>query len=427
MIRTRLTNKIFIAATIIASIFTLFFGIYEYRREHAFRVDILHSQLQLNNYRVASRLSSQDVSGGTFSLSLLPHADSDDAIRVTVVDTLGNVLYDTEESDVRLLGNHLQREEIEKALHEGNGYAIKRSTSLLQDGHRGAGEKYFYSATRFGDMIVRSSVPYSAELTSSLEHDYTFVYYTASILALIAIAMYFRYRYEHSEREKQRIKRQLTENAAHELKTPAATIEAYLETLVSNPLMGEERRRSFLEKCYAQSQRMSRLLADMSTLTRLDEVRTDRPHNKIDAAVILRQIQEETATQFREQNMQLQMNIPDALPIHGDASLLYSLFRNIFNNTLAYATDATYFRVQARAAGDRYSFTFADNGVGVPAEHLPHIFERFYRIDKGRSRRLGGTGLGLAIVKNIALQYGGSAQALPTPKGGLTIEIELMA
>ena len=68
MIRTRLTNKIFIAATIIASIFTLFFGIYEYRREHAFRVDILHSQLQLNNYRVASRLSSQDGSGGTFGL-----------------------------------------------------------------------------------------------------------------------------------------------------------------------------------------------------------------------------------------------------------------------------------------------------------------------------------------------------------------------
>ena len=97
MIRTRLTNKIFIAATIIASIFTLFFGIYEYRREHAFRVDILHSQLQLNNYRVASRLSSQDVSGGTFSLSLLPHADSDDAIRVTVVDTLGNtVLFEVE-------------------------------------------------------------------------------------------------------------------------------------------------------------------------------------------------------------------------------------------------------------------------------------------------------------------------------------------
>ena len=111
--------------------------------------------------------------------------------------------------------------------------------------------------------------------------------------------------------------------------------------------------------------------------------------------------------------------------MQGDGSLIYSLFRNIFNNTLAYATEATYFRVQARATGDGYAFTLTDNGVGVPAERLGHIFERFYRIDKGRSRRLGGTGLGLAIVKNIALQYGGYATASATPGGGLSIEIVL--
>lgn len=96
-----------------------------------------------------------------------------------------------------------------------------------------------------------------------------------------------------------------------------------------------------------------------------------------------------------------------------------------FNNALAYATEATYFRVTAAVSGRRYTFTFADNGAGVPERHLPHLFERFYRIDKGRSRRLGGTGLGLAIVKNIALQYGGSATAMPTPGGGLTIEVEV--
>lgn len=454
MMKTRLTNKIFLAATILIAVFTLFFGIYEYRREHAFRVDILHSQLQLNNYHYLEGQGEKDI-------------------RVTVIDTLGNVLYDTEEADASRMGNHLQREEIQEALKYGSGYAIKRASETN-------GEKYFYSATYFkapiapsdspkgeianpdgilppwgdkrGTLIVRSSVPYSAELTSSLEHDYTFFYYTAGILALIATAMYFRSRYEHSEQEKQRIKRQLTENAAHELKTPAATIEGYLETLVSNPSMPEDKRLNFLERCHAQSRRMSRLLADMNTLTRLDatqEIVDGKLSNckYIDAALILHQIEEETASQFREQNIQLQINIPQSLPMQGDASLIYSLFRNIFSNTLTYATDATYFKVEVKAPssstrgegfvsdglfpllrdkrGARYLFTFTDNGPGVPNEHLPHIFERFYRIDKGRSRRLGGTGLGLAIVKNIALQYGGSAVASQTPGGGLTIEIVL--
>lgn len=403
-IKKRLTSNAFLTATIMIAVFTLFFGIYEYHREHAFRVDILHSQLQLNNYHYVENMGDTDI-------------------RVTVIDTLGNVLSDTEEADASRLGNHLQREEIQEAIKSGSGYAIKRASETN-------GEKYFYSATRFGDKIVRSSVPYSAELTSSLEHDYTFFYYTTGILGLIATALYFRHRYEHSEQEKQRIKRQLTENAAHELKTPAATIEGYLETLVSNPTMPEDKRQNFLERCHAQSRRMSLLLADMSTLSRLDATQEMAKSNwantkSIDAAVILRQIEEETAAQFRERNMLLRLDIPSTLPMKGDASLIYSLFRNIFSNTLSYAANATYFKVRAEASAGKYLFTFIDNGPGVPAEHLSHIFERFYRIDKGRSRRLGGTGLGLAIVKNIALQHGGSVSALQTHGGGLTIEIEL--
>lgn len=399
--KNRLTNKIFITATILIAVFTLFFGIYEYRREHAFRVDILHSQLQLNNYHYQE--------GG-----------GERGIRVTVIDTLGNVLYDTEEAYWDRMGNHLGREEIQEALKFGSGYAIKRASETN-------GEKYFYSATRFADKVVRSSVPYSAELTSSLEHDYTFFYYTAGIFALIATALYFRSRYEHSEQEKQRIKRQLTENAAHELKTPVATIGGYLETLVDNPTMPEAKRNEYIERCYAQSKRMSRLLLDMSTLTQLDEANMKRPVTMIDVAQILRQIAEETAMQFAERKIEVRMQtVAEHLMMHGDGSLIYSLFRNIFNNALAYANDATYFQIQARATAGRVVFIFADNGPGVPDEHLPHIFERFYRTDKGRSRRLGGTGLGLAIVKNIAIQYGGSVAAYTTPGGGLTIEIEMV-
>ena len=389
---------IFLAITILVAILTLCFGVYEYRREHSFRCDILHAKLQLNNY-----------------------TRSNPDIRVTVIDTLGRVLSDSRQRDVSRMGNHLHRKEVADALRYGSGYDIKRASKT-------DGDDEFYSGTDFPGrgIIVRSSVPYTAPLTESLERDYTFFYYTTGILLLIALVLYLRYRLLHTQEENQRIKRQLTENAAHELKTPAATIQGYLETLVSNPSMPEGTRLDFLNRCYLQSQRMSRLLMDMSMLTKLDHAQIERPQTEIDAAAILRQIYEETCVAFGKQGINTNLLIPDHLLLRGDAQLAYSLFRNIFDNTIAYATGATQFEVNAEVLNSgHYRFSFVDNGAGVAPEHLDHLFERFYRTDKGRSRRLGGTGLGLAIVKNIAIQYGGGAYATATPGGGLTVIIEL--
>lgn len=406
--KNKYINYLFGIATAMVVVFTISFGVYEYQREHAFRCDILHAQLQLNNFKQATSPSL-----------LLYGEETDRTYRVTIIDTLGNVLYDSREKNLSTMGNHLKRKEVQEALRNGDGFDIKRVSDTN-------GEKYFYSATYFPERgeIVRSAVPYSTPLTSSLERDYTFFYYTAGILALVAVVLYLRSRLSDSEQEKQRIKRQLTENAAHELKTPAATINGYLETLVDNPMMPEAKRSEFIGRCYKQSQRMTRLLTDMSVLTQLDEANIPRPTTKIDAARILRQIAEETSTQFAQRNITLSMSsLPDLMPMQGDASLVYSLFHNIFSNTLAYAAGATSFEVRAKVNKDSYVFWFVDNGVGVSSEHLPHLFERFYRTDKGRSRRLGGTGLGLAIVKNIAVRYGGYASAANTLGGGLTIEV----
>ena len=414
----RSKNNLFLIVTLLVALFTISFGVYEYRREHAFRVDILHSQLQLNNYRTLSP-----------TLHYEGKEEIDTTFRITIIDTEGNVLYDSQEKDVKKMGNHLHRKEIQDALLNGSGYDIKRASETN-------GEKYFYSATYFdhlpfenmqGGGFIRSSVPYSAPLTSSLERDYTFFYYTAGILALIAVVLYLRLRLHRSEEDKQRIKRQLTENAAHELKTPAAAIEGYLETLISSEQqMSSQQRLTFLSRCYAQSQRMSRLLQDMSMLTRLDEAAIVRPSTAIDAGEIIQGIIDETSAHFAEHNIALDHTaLPANMPMQGDSALIYSLFRNIFDNALAYATGATRFTVSASTSSSDYVFTFRDNGVGVPTEHLPHLFERFYRVDKGRSRKLGGTGLGLAIVKNIAIQYGGSAVAEETEGGGLTIIITL--
>lgn len=427
-IRSR--NNLFLIASLLVVVFTISFSIYEHRREHAFRVDILHSQLQLNNYRTLHHVG-EGVRDTT-------------SFRITLIDTEGNVIYDSREKDVKKMGNHLHRKEIADALRTGSGYDIKRASETN-------GEKYFYSATYFAadssqyslpvGLVIRSAVPYNTPLTASLERDYTFFYYTIGILVLILLIMLLRHRLARSEEDKRRIKRQLTENAAHELKTPAAAIEGYLETIINmvDPMPSDGLRSDncgsdvpqivkYLHRCYAQSQRMSRLLQDMSTLTRLDEAAIARPSVLIDAAEILQGIADETRARFTEQGMELDMHsLPDTLPLQGDSALVYSLFRNIFDNALAYATGATRFVVSATASSTDYVFTFSDNGQGVRAEHLPHLFERFYRVDKGRSRKLGGTGLGLAIVKNIAVQYGGSAVASATPGGGLTVVIVLSA
>lgn len=404
--RKELANTLFLALTLLSALVTVFFGVYEYRREHQFRCDILHARLQLNNHRFVDDTDRKP----------------DSTIRVTIIDTLGKVIFDSKTPPTTALPNHLHRREVQEAISKGSGYDIKRASTSLHD-------TYFYSATYFPErgIIVRSAVPYKAALTASLERDYTFFYYTAGILFLISLVLYLRHSLKRSEKDKLRLKRQLTENAAHELKTPATTIEGYLETLVCNPDMPAATRQEFLSRCHAQSRRMSSLLADMSMLTRLDEAPISRPTTQIDLAAVIQGIAEETHALFEQKGITLHIGEPlGPLTIQGDYSLLYSLVRNVIDNALLHAVGATLLNIAASARNNIIRLTFTDNGQGVADEHLPHIFERFYRADKGRSRRLGGTGLGLAIVKNIALQYGGNVSAEPTPGGGLTITITLM-
>ena len=130
-------------------------------------------------------------------------------------------------------------------------------------------------------------------------------------------------------------------------------------------------------------------------------------------------IVQETAIAMQARQMSMRNYLPQSIIIHGNYSLLYSIFRNLVDNAISYAGQGTTVEVWAEQQPDCWRFTFRDNGIGIPAEHLPRIFERFYRIDKGRSREMGGTGLGLAIVKNAILQHGGSITATIPDAGGL--------
>lgn len=145
----------------------------------------------------------------------------------------------------------------------------------------------------------------------------------------------------------------------------------------------------------------------------------------LDIVPIIHNVLEDTALQLLEKGFSVDIQIPKKIMIFSSQlepeGAIYSIFRNIIDNAIAYAAGATKITIKYNDG----VFSLADNGQGVPAEHLPHLFERFYRVDKGRSRKLGGTGLGLAIVKNTVAAHGGWVMAESTPGGGLTIRFSL--
>ena len=128
----------------------------------------------------------------------------------------------------------------------------------------------------------------------------------------------------------------------------------------------------------------------------------------------------EVALALEEKHITVINRLPDELSINGNSSLLYSIFRNLMDNAIAYAGTGVTVKINCFREDEKfYYFSFSDTGTGVPEEHLNRIFERFYCVDKGRSRKLGGTGLGLAIVKNAVLFHGGTIFAKNNPSGGL--------
>ena len=232
------------------------------------------------------------------------------------------------------------------------------------------------------------------------------------------VGMYNKLR--DSEEDKARLKRQLTQNVAHELKTPVSSIQGYLETIVTNPDIDAETKDQFIQRCYAQSRRLSSLLADISTLNNLDDAPQGYELERVNIQELLQSIRKDVSMQMEANQVTFRVLVEPEVEVNGNPSLLYSIFRNLTDNSIAYGGVGVTITVQMLSEdADFYTFSFSDNGPGVSPEHIPHLFERFYRIDKGRSRKMGGTGLGLAIVKNAVLLHRGSISVRLGVTGGL--------
>lgn len=223
------------------------------------------------------------------------------------------------------------------------------------------------------------------------------------------------------QEEESRMKRQLTQNASHELKTPVSSIQGYLETILSNPDLSPDKRQFFLERCYSQSTRLTGLLRDISVLNRLDEASEMFDLTEVNITKLIAEIQKECSQDMEEKHITSEIILPGDPTVFGNNSLLYSIFRNLYDNAIAYAGENIKITVNCYKEDPKYYyFSFSDNGVGIPEEHINRIFERFYRVDKGRSRKIGGTGLGLSIVKNGVNFHKGQISAKSSLGKGVT-------
>ncbi len=221
--------------------------------------------------------------------------------------------------------------------------------------------------------------------------------------------------------EKRRLlKQQLTSNIAHELKTPLASIKGYIETLMTIPNIDKKKQQYFIERAFAQTERLNLLLNDISLLNNIEDAGELFEIKPVNIKNIVSDVIENLESRLSEKNIKCKLNIDDEVIVNGNDSLISSVFQNLIENTVNYAGENITIEITNYIEDKKFHyFSYSDTGIGIPEEHLHRIFERFYRIDSGRTREMGGTGLGLSIVKNAILLHKGKISVRNKPNGGI--------
>ena len=446
---------------------------FQFLREKEYKSELLSAQLQLYNRQLLETIEDELPYEKLIDTYKKPYED----LRVSVITLAGAVIYDNMIS-IDSLDNHSQRYEIAEALKNGSGYHIGRQSAS-------DGREYFYSATKGEKVVVRTAIPYSSSLKELLKADWNFLGVMIILSLVISTVAYFATRklgkniqrltlfaakaekgesfdedelfpndelgtisnhiihlytklqqtikdrdvaYEATMREEQekiRIKRQLTNNINHELKTPVASLQVCLETLLSGINLSEDKRQRLIEKCYTHNERLRRLLEDVSLITRMEDGSQLISKEPVVINSIIDEIADELEFMQEDERFTLHANFNEQVTVNGNLSLIGSIFRNLTENAMSYSGGKNIYISLIENNDDICHIRFEDDGCGVEEKHLLRLFERFYRVDKGRSRQKGGTGLGLAIVKHAVLFHGGTIAATNRSNGGLQFDFSL--
>lgn len=466
----------------LATILCIVFGLiiyYQYKREADYRAQIFGSELEMIDNRILNAYD-EDVNLRTFLNFIQKFFKGSvfEGVRVSVYFdgqlqySLGTPIpIDNDGLSLRGYG-------LDNSPTEGSERKIiaGRTVGSDEDGNR-----YLFSKTKSSDghVTVRTAMPYSDNVHDAIDVDTTVwlviigcllttllvTYYFTSILSRnVVLLKDFAYRATTGGRftgedkfprnelgeisreiiklyrerlkamelikkerkiainaieEKVKITRQLTNNINHEIKTPVGIIRGYLESIIADPEMDTATRNRFLDRMLMNVERLTDLLNDVSTMTRLENGADMIAVEKIDMHDLVYLIESDLPANNLSGNLEFSFDIPFECNVSGNYNLIQGMICGLIRNA-ALHSGGTEIGLRMISENKRfYVFSFYDNGNGVSSEHIPHLFERFYRVDTGRSRKMGGTGLGLPIVKSTIISLGGTISVHNRSTGGL--------
>jgi two-component system phosphate regulon sensor histidine kinase PhoR len=224
------------------------------------------------------------------------------------------------------------------------------------------------------------------------------------------------------------VRRDFVANVSHELRTPLSILHGYIETLRDNPKATRVEVARILEIMERHSKRLARLVDDLLVLAQLESAAANMQLGKVRLAELFDNVVRDWESKFSEKELKLIVDLPPRLPVvRGDQTRLQEVLYNLLDNAVKYSHPQGEIRLRAEPRGHEIALSVSDNGIGIGKDDLPRIFERFYRVDKARSRALGGTGLGLSIVKHIAQLHGGRVEAESELGRGTTVRVLIPA
>lgn len=470
---------------IVAAILTLSLGAvfaFQYSREQQFRRELLNAQLTLLNHQMMDHYEAGIVSVQLWIRGLdLPFKQ----LRFSIFDSEGNVIYDNTDQYTSNKVDIMELASVKMAAESPDnlGYSVS-SIDLNGDDEE---DLYYYATLKDGDVYARTgALGEEVEFSDMLTIDRRLFWYALAIYVVVLfvtyiiinklgktikrlssfaqkaemgeevydveafpndelgkiahniILLYVRLQRTMAERDRQteiamreeqekaRMKRDLTNNINHELKTPVSAISLELETLVNNKdRLTDAQRDMLISRCKANSDRLLRMIQDILTLNRLDEGGVSIQNELLSLRDIVDEVVDNMTVKAQNAGIDFDVNLPESMMMMGNGSLLESIFANLINNSIAYSGASTISIFLQEEDEKSYRVIIGDNGSGIPEGHLEHIFDRFYRIDKGRSRKKGGTGIGLAIVKSAAEYHKGSINVRNLPSGGLEFTLIL--